>query len=82
VVKARVTSINLTVAGSIPASDESCCSSVVEQRKENAAPLIPAAEECRDGAEESYFVCETMRGCCSAALLDNSSRLEFAGANR
>jgi len=55
---------------------------VVEQRKENAAPLIPAAEECRDGAEESYFVCETMRGCCSAALLDNSSRLEFAGANR
>jgi len=30
---------------------------------------------CRDGAEKSYFVCETMRGCCSAALLDYSSRL-------
>ena len=36
---------------------------------------------CRDGAEGSYIVCETMRSCCSAALLDNSSRLEFAGAN-
>ena len=24
----------------------------------------------RDGAEKSYFVCQTMRGCRSAALLD------------
>jgi hypothetical protein len=37
---------------------------------------------CRDGAERSYIVCETMRSCCSAALLDNSSRLGVAGANR
>ena len=32
---------------------------------------------CRDGAGESYFVCNTMRGCGSATLLDYSSRLNL-----
>ena len=35
-----------TAVGSIPTSDESCCSSVVEQRK-IPGPRIPAARICR-----------------------------------
>jgi len=42
VVKERVTSINPMVVGSIPTGCESCRSSVVEQRKKNPGPLIPA----------------------------------------
>ena len=38
--------------------------------KELAVPL-----KCRDGAGKSYFVCDTTRGSCSAALLNYSSRL-------
>jgi hypothetical protein len=47
-------------------------------------PLVPTGSRpstkayvltrCRDGEEKSYFVCKTMRGCCSAALLVCSSR--------
>jgi len=42
VVKERVTSINPMVVGSIPTGCESRRSSVVEQRKKNPGPLIPA----------------------------------------
>jgi len=68
--------------GSIPTGGRSCRSSVVEQRKENAR-----AEDSRRKKKPGWRGGEllrpkTMRGCCSAALLDNSSRLEFAGANR
>jgi hypothetical protein len=31
---------------------------------------------CRDGAEKSYFVCQTTWGCGPATLLDYSSRLD------
>lgn len=30
---------------------------------------------CRDGAEKSYFVCQTTWGCGPATLIDYSSRL-------
>ncbi len=63
-----------------------------------AQPRVAVLPRCRDGAGKSYFVCDTMRGCGSATLLDYSSRrfwrrragqapplpelLKFAGANR
>jgi hypothetical protein len=34
-------------------------------------------KSCRDGAEKSYFVCQTTRGCGPATLIDYSSRLKI-----
>lgn len=57
VVKARVTSTEPTVVGSIPTSDESCCSSVAEQRTSNTTR---ASDSCRkdlqSGEGAGYFV--------------------------
>jgi len=47
-----------------------------------AQPGLAVPLSFRDGAEKSYFVCQTMWGCCPATLLDYSSRFNLAGANR
>jgi hypothetical protein len=70
------------VVGSIPTGGASRRSSVVEQRKENARAADSRRKKMPGWRGGELLRLQTMRGCCSAALLDNSSRLEFAGANR
>jgi hypothetical protein len=47
--------MNPTVAGSIPTSDESCCSSVIEQRT-NTWAADSRRKDLRSGEGASYFV--------------------------
>jgi hypothetical protein len=74
VVKARVTS------GSDGCRFDSCrrrklaVAQWIEQRT-NTWAADSRRNSCRDGAEKSYFVCQTTWGCGPATLIDYSSRL-------
>jgi len=45
--------------------------------EERAQPAVAVLPRCRDGAEKSYFVCQTTWGHGPTTLIDYSSRLNF-----
>src|SRR5437879_9979359 len=50
--------------------------------EERAQPAVAVLPRCRDGAEKSYFVCQTTWGHGPTTLIDYSSRLNFGAGHR